>query len=82
MVDPKFDPHYLEHDIGTNGFLCHWYFIYITTDLQGLVDMVKCVRKLCDTAPYKDILGAFSWQESLSLLFSGIPSSCRGRSWT
>ncbi|PBK94871.1 alcohol oxidase [Armillaria gallica] len=42
MVDPKFDPHYLEHDI----------------DLQGLVDMVKYVRKLCDTAPYKDILAA------------------------
>ncbi|KAK0219879.1 hypothetical protein IW262DRAFT_1460990 [Armillaria fumosa] len=42
MVDPIFDPHYLEHDI----------------DLQGLVDMVKYTRKLCDTAPFKDFLAA------------------------
>ncbi|KAK0489555.1 hypothetical protein EDD18DRAFT_1189845 [Armillaria luteobubalina] len=42
MVDPIFDPRYLEHDI----------------DLQGLVDMVKYTRKLCDTAPYKNFLAA------------------------
>ncbi|KAK0454129.1 uncharacterized protein EV420DRAFT_620788 [Desarmillaria tabescens] len=42
MVDPIFDPHYFERDI----------------DLQGLVDMVKYVRKICDTAPYKDVLAA------------------------
>ncbi|KAG7448430.1 alcohol oxidase [Guyanagaster necrorhizus] len=41
-VDPIFDPHYLEHDI----------------DLQGLIDMVKYIRKICDTAPYKDVLAA------------------------
>ncbi|KAK0203886.1 GMC oxidoreductase-domain-containing protein [Desarmillaria ectypa] len=42
MVDPIFDPRYLEHDI----------------DLQGLVDMVKYIHKICDTAPFKDVLAA------------------------
>ncbi len=58
-MHPAYDPRYFEDEAGKKykykRFIAH---LKIFSDLGALIETVKFARKVCQTTPFKDVLGA------------------------